>query len=227
MSRDSSRYLIALGLLVAALIAAGLFAWLPALRRPVGGESGYIFAGDIDNWRETDLRRMLRTPYNLALGPDLKKLPLRLGRWQGEDIPQTNLEVYILLEPEEYVYRRYTDDAGEVVWLSIIGSHKSKSFHPPQICYSADGWTTQVSTAPFALAQGGELYALYVDAAKEEQRHAIFYFYLWPKITRDPADGTVLFKVTVPLAGAGASADAARALAQDFLQQVFTQATQP
>ena len=46
-------------------------------------------------------------PSTSTLTADLKQIPLQLGDWQGEDVPQTNIEVFILLEPEQYVQRMY------------------------------------------------------------------------------------------------------------------------
>jgi len=225
MPRDSIRYLVALGLLVAALGVAAGVVWLPGLRRPAE-VAGHTFASDIDNWKQTDLARTLRTPYDFTLGPSLSELPLQLGRWQGQDVPQTNIEVFILLEPEQYLQRRYEDDAGHTVWLSVIGSRKSKSFHPPQICYSADNWRTEVSSTALALKQG-EVNALQVEATKGDEHHLVLYFYLWPDATRDPAAGTVLFKLTVPIYGAVENAAQALTLAQDFAGQVFSAGVLP
>lgn len=222
MPRDSLRYLIVVGLLALALGLAGLLVWLPATRGGPASDSELIFVADIDNWRQTDLRRLVYSPYDFSLGPNLGRLPLQLGEWQGEDIPQTNLEVFILLEPEEYVYRRYQDPDGRILWLSLIGSRKSKSFHPPQICYSTDGWRTAVSTSALQLGEG-EVHALRLDATKDGSRHLVLYFYLWPDVRRDPAAGAVLFKVTVPVLGAVESTDEAVALAEQFVAGVFTQ----
>ena len=220
MSRDSIRYIAAIGLLALALIAAGLFVWLPAAHQGQATGAELTFVTDIDNWRQTDQQRQIESLYDFTLGPNLAQLPLQLGNWEGTDIPQTNLEVFILLEPEEYIYRRYRDEDGHVLWLSLIGSRKSKSFHPPQICYSADGWRTQVSSTALELSEG-EIYALQLDADKENQQHLVLYFYLWSDAGRDPADGTVLFKMTVPMTGQTTSLEEAFVLAQDFVGQVF------
>ncbi len=211
-------------MLLAALFAVAAFIWLPGLRRPAASASGRAFASDIDNWRQTELARTLHTPYDFTLGPNLGQLPLQLGAWRGEDVPQTNLEVFILLEPEQYLQRRYQDAGEHTLWLSVIGSRKSKSFHPPQICYSADNWVTQVSTARLALAEG-EIHALRVDATRGQDRHLVLYFYLWPDASRDPAAGTVLLKMTVPIFGAVQDESQALELAQDFVKQLFESGT--
>jgi hypothetical protein len=80
---------------------------------------------------------------------------------------------------------------------------------------------TEVSTAALALPQG-EVHALQVEATKGEEHHLVLYFYLWSDAARDPAAGTVLFKLTVPIYGAVKDAGQALTLAQDFAQQVFS-----
>lgn len=224
MSRDTLRYLSIAGLLGIAILASAVL----MARRPANlhsSSSAHTFVADIDNWRQTDQWRIVETPYDFRLGPNLAGLPLEVGAWKGQDIPQTNLEVFILLEPEQYIFRRYEDAAGRTLWLSLIGSRKSKSFHPPQICYSTDGWQTALSAAPIPLRKG-DIYALYLDASKGSQRHFVWYFYLWPDEGRDPAAGLVLFKVTVPANG-DISPQEALAIAQDFVSSVFTRASRP
>ena len=164
---------------------------------------GYEFVADIDNWQRTERERAVTTPFNFNLSGKLSDVPLQLGEWQGEDVPQTNLEVFILLEPEQYVQRMYRLPDGRYVWLSLIGSRKSKSFHSPQICYDTDGWQTEASSVAVPLDQG-EVYALQLAAKKDlgggnNAEHIVLYFYLWPGYARDPQDGMVVAKVTAPL----------------------------
>ncbi|MGQ9518049.1 MAG: exosortase-associated EpsI family protein, partial [Anaerolineae bacterium] len=152
MSRDTVRYLSIAGLLGLAILASAiLLTRRPATLPPA---SSHIFVTDIDNWRQTDQWRFVETPHDFRLGPNLADLPLQIGDWRGQDIPQTNLEVFILLEPEQYIFRRYENSAGRTLWLSLIGSRKTKSFHPPQICYSTDGWQTALSAVPILLPEG-------------------------------------------------------------------------
>jgi len=228
MSRDTRRYLVVIALLTLAVLAALLIAWREVWLDRVRANQGFQFVADIDNWRRTDRERAVRTPYDFRLGPNLNDLPLQIGEWQGQDVPQTNLEVFILLEPEEYVFRLYeradgrrpSTGSGQRLWLSLIGSRKSKSFHPPQICYVADGWRTDVSSEPIPVGEG-ELYALKVIATKGGTTHVVLYFFLWPDYSRDPAAGTVLFKVTAPLMG---SVEETVAVEKEFIREFFTEA---
>jgi hypothetical protein len=222
MSRDQGRYLLIVALL---LVAVGATLWV-TLGRPLGANTagGYEFVADIDNWRRTDRERAVTSPFDFNLAADLKALPLQLGEWQGIEVPQSNLEVFILLEPEQYVQRIYQKPDGKSVWLSLIGSRKSKSFHSPQICYDTDGWQTTAGSEPVAL-QDGQLYALRLLAAKTEEggtaEHAVMYFYLWPSYARDPQDGMVLVKVTAPIYD---TVEETVALEREFLNELFVSA---
>jgi len=214
--------------LALAAVAALAITQGDTLRGALLGDSaaaGYEFVADVDNWQRTERERAVSTPYNFNLSADLNQIPLRLGEWQGEDVPQTNLEVFILLEPEQYVQRLYRLPDGRFVWLSLIGSRKSKSFHSPQICYDTDGWKTEASSQPIPLGKG-EVYALQLNATKaldggSVAEHIVSYFYLWPSYGRDAQDGIVLVKVTAPLYN---SLEETMELEKRFYQELFTAA---
>ena len=221
MQQDSKRSLILIAILaLALLVMLGIFGRDAIASRVFGKEQGYTFVTDIDRWRKTRRERVVRARYDLSLGPQLHDLPLEIGDWVGEDVPQDNIEVQILLEPEEYVYRRYRQADGKILWLSIIGSRQSKSFHPPQICYDAAGWATEIASEEIPL-ESGAFYALKVRAKKDAWTHLVLYFFLYPDYLRDPSKGIVLFKVTAPL---GASEEETLELEKDFLRQIFFEA---
>lgn len=187
--------------------------------------NGFEFVTDVDNWQRTERERAVTSPYNFNLTAQLNTIPLQLGDWTGIDVPQTNIEVFILLEPEQYVQRMYTLPDGRFVYLSLIGSRKSKSFHSPQICYDTDGWQTEASSAPVPLAQG-EVHALQLIARKAFQggadyEHVIQYFYLWPSYERNPQDGMVLVKLTAPIYE---TVDQTLALEREFFRLLFSAA---
>ena len=224
MSRDQGRYF----LIVAALVlAAGAALFITLRGSPSLGATaqGYEFVADVDNWQRTERERVVSTPFNFSLAGDFSQIPLQLGEWQGEDVEQTNIEVFILLEPEQYAQRLYRHPDGRFVWLSLIGSRKSKSFHSPQICYDTDGWKTEAGSRPIALG-AGEVYALQLQASRATQgggtsHHIVSYFYLWPSYARESQDGMVLVKVTAPMFG---SLEETAEMEQDFLQELFTAA---
>ncbi|NOX63733.1 MAG: exosortase-associated EpsI family protein [Chloroflexi bacterium] len=218
--QSSQRHFIVLALFAAALIAVAAIYARDMWQTRVNADGARIFVADIDRWRKTPRERAVASPYDFSLAGDLDALPLQVGDWQGVDIPQNNIEVLILLEPEQYVYRRYRRDDGKFLWLSVIGSRQAKSFHPPQLCYRADGWRTEVASEPIPL-QEGEIYALRLLAEKGKWTHVALYFYLYPDYLREADRGAVLFKVTAPLVG---SLEETLALEKAFIREFFTRA---
>ncbi len=223
MSRDQRRYLLVIGVLVVAVIAAVLVMFRDRLTAGASA-GGYQFVADVDNWQRTEHEVAVTSPYDFNLKADLKQIPLQLGDWQGEDVAQTNIEVFILLEPEQYIQRMYRLPDGRFIFLSLIGSRKSKSFHPPQICYDTDGWKTEASSESIALKQG-DIEALRLVAQKKVEGgtvdHIITYFYLWPSYQRNAQDGMVLVKLTAPLYG---SVEESVELEKQFYRELFTSA---
>ncbi|RME79991.1 MAG: EpsI family protein [Caldilineae bacterium] len=222
MQERTRRPAVVLLLMLLALLAVGAIYGRDFWQSRVQAGEGYTFVADIDRWRRTGRERAVRARFDFSLGPQLQDLPLEIGDWQGADVPQTNIEVLILLEPEQYVYRRYRRSDGKYVWLSIIGSRQAKSFHSPQICYTADGWKTEVASEPIPL-QEGEIYGLRLAAEKDHWKHVVLYFYLYPDYLRDANSGTVLFKVTAPLEG---SLEETLAVEKAFIREFFESARQ-
>ncbi len=140
-------------------------------------------------------------------------------------MPETNKEVMILLDPEQYVQRLYKNSAGHYIWLSMIGGRSSQPFHAPDICYAADGWQFNSDSYPIELDDGQQLYGLWLEAQKQMPgdehftEHIVFYFYLFPDAKRDLADGIVLFKLTSSRYN---SAEETLAMQADFVRHLFT-----
>ena len=138
---------------------------------------------DLDFWQRTDREMEVVATARFDLDADLNDVPLTLGSWQGEEVEQTNEEVMILLDPEQYSQRLYRNDKGHYIWLSMIGGRSSKPFHAPDICYDADGWSYDLSSSAIALKGGGEIHGLWMKAEKlfpgdsAPAEHIVFYFY--------------------------------------------------
>ena len=159
-------------------------------------KEGYRFLVDIDNWRGTSKARLVSTPYDFTSGK-LSSIPLTIGKWKGKDVPQKNREVFLLLEPDEYVQRWYCKD-GSCLWLVMIGSHKARSFHPPDICYKAANWGVRVGSERIDLGSG-DIWALKVRATKPGREQVVLYFFIWPDLPggNRSNSSTTLFDVTV------------------------------
>ena len=219
MSRSAFRYLVAV-LILAATAFGGW--WLRAGQLSVVDNpetQGYRFVADIDHWHRTPRQQWVTATYDLRSGPQLANIPLTLGDWQGLDMSRSREDVLIFLEPDHYISRLYRLPDGRALWLSLIGSRQAKSFHPPQICYT--GWQTTVEGEKTALAQGN-LHMLRVTAGREEEKHIMLYFFLWPDTNRNLEDGLLMFKVTATRQWG--SLDETVALEKDFVRLFFTAA---
>jgi hypothetical protein len=224
-------------ILVFAILLLGLAAiYVPGLFPALGGQPSLAaademtYVSDLDFWQRTPRERLVVANARFDLDHDLNNVPLKVGEWQGQDAPETNQEVMILLEPEQYVQRLYQDTGGHYLWLTMVGGRSSQPFHAPDICYDADGWQYDLGSHATPLADGGEIYGLYLDANKQAEgeaapwQHVVYYFYLFPDDTRDQTDGIVLFKLTAPKYG---SVEETLALLEDFTRNFFSVATVP
>lgn len=204
-----------------------LLRWLGNETIPVGE---FTYVADIDYWQRTQRERLVSATGAYDLEHDLAaEIPMVLGEWSGEDKPQSNIEALILLDPEQYVRRLYQHRDGRYIWLSLIGGRSSKPFHPPDICYDADGWRTQLASKSISLTGGGDLYGLWLVANKEAtaqtsfDEHIVFYFYLMREATRDHGQGIVLVKLTSSLYG---SQEKTLVMHSEFLQHLFNRSTE-
>lgn len=228
--RDATfRSVVVLTLLAGALLVVHAPRWLGLTSlRASPGEVGFTYVTDLDYWRRTEREQLVETTIPFDLDHDLNQVPLQIGDWRGEDVPETNLEVFILLEPDQFVQRRYQDSAEHSLWLTLIGGYESRSFHPPDLCYDADGWQVSLSSQAIPLDGGGAIYGLWLEAQKQmaegkpATEHTVFYFYLFPDSERHQADGIVLFKLTSPRYG---TPEETVTMLGDFLRQLFSRAT--
>jgi hypothetical protein len=234
------RFLSLRSLVVLLALAMGLvFVYAERMVEMVGGRTALLadtepgmgqgYVADLDFWQRTQREQRVYSPFALDLDQTLDAIPLSLGAWQGKDVPQSNIEVFILLEPEQYVQRLYEDGQGHYIWLSLIGGRTSRTFHPPDLCYTADGWQTLLTSTGLPLPDGSTLHGAWMEAQKadpaanraEPIEHLVFYVYLFPDQQRNPADGMVLLKLTTPRYGSIAETKAIHA---NFLGQLLLNA---
>lgn len=200
--------------------------WRP-VAEPDADATQFRYVADVDFWQRTGREQIVTSVARFDLAHNLNDVPLQLGGWQGQDVPETNQEVFILLEPEQFVRRLYRDQAGHYLWLTLIGGRNSRAFHPIDLCYEADGWQTTLSSQRIPLNGTDGLYGLWLEAQKSPAgggpalEDIVFSFYLFPDRRRDPADGIVLFKITSPRCG---SAPETLAVQGDFLRALFSRA---
>ncbi len=225
------------GLLTFALLLFGIAAvYSPQWPAWLGGQQTLhlddelTYISDLDFWQRTPRERAVLATAHFDLAHELSQVPLQVGEWTGVEVPETNEEVMILLDPEQYVQRLYTDAQGHEIWLTMIGGRSSQPFHAPDICYDADGWQYDLGSRPTKLAEGGDVYGLWLHATKpvegytEPAEHVVYYFYLFPDYRRDQAEGIVLFKLT---SGRYGTVEETLALHEEFTRQFFRGAAAP
>lgn len=211
------------------LLCALPFVYLPQLRVLFFGMTSStvtdnLYVADLDFWRRTEREMYVSSSAYFDLAHDLNNVPLDVGLWHGKNVEESNEEVMILLEPEQYLQRLYQRESGEYLWLSMIGGRSSQPFHAPDICYDADGWQYNLGSYPIALGDGNSLYGLWLEADKvsengDPMEHVVFYFYLFPNESRKLSDGIVLFKLT---SGRHGSVEETLALHADFIRNLFS-----
>lgn len=226
MSKDTIRNYLALGfLLVGVLFVQGIGRFKVAVGEWVTEEHPYEYVADFDYWQRTDHERRVNTTHAFDLAHDLNEVPLTFDGWHGRDVPQDNIGVFMVLEPDQYIERLYYNEAGQHLWLTMIGGRSSRTFHPPESCYQSYGWQTQLTSQVVPLEEGGEVHGLLVEAYKKEAEQEYdqlsFYFYLFPEATRDPSDGIVIFRLTSPRYG---TVEETMAVHGEFLRHFFKRA---
>jgi hypothetical protein len=227
----SGRTLMLALLLLAGVLVAYSPQFAPALWGRVQSPADTLtYIADLDYWQRTDREIQVVANARFDLDSQLTNVPLTLGDWQGEEVPENNQEVIILLDPEQYVQRLYKNSKGQYMWLSMIGGRSSQPFHAPDICYDADGWQYNLSSKAIPLEDGGEVHGLWMEANKvfpgetKETEHIVFYFYLFPNRSRELKDGIVLFKLTSSRYG---TTEETLEIHIDFVRQLFKRAQAP
>jgi hypothetical protein len=220
--------------IIALLLLGVIIVYLPELAPAFAGQQAiaradqHVYIADLDFWQRTEREKTVIANAQFDLAADLNAVPLTIGDWQGVDVPETNEEVMILLDPEQYVQRLYHNSQGQYVWLSMIGGRSSQPFHAPDICYNADGWQYNLGSRPISLDSGGEVYGLWLEAKKIMPgtdyftEHIAYYFYLFPDKRRNLSDGIVLFKLT---SGRYGSVDETIDIQADLVRHLFASAS--
>lgn len=231
-SGASLRYTLFSVAAVVVLVIAVLVVYWRQLSPVLWGQGALVnpeltYIADLDFWKRTPREAKVVAAAHFDLNHDLNNVPLEVGDWKGKDVPETNQEVMILLQPEQYIQRLYQNSDGQYMWLTMVGGRSSQPFHAPDICYDADGWQYNLGSHAVQLSQGGEVHGLYLEAEKiypgdaQPTKHVVSYFYLFPDEQRDLADGIVLFKLTSFLIG---GVEQTLDMHSDFVQQFFVSA---
>ncbi len=232
MHRDARRYLILLAILA---VGAGL-AWIAQGRSArevaldVGAAHGahYTMHSDVAGWYAiTADEAVLVSPYDLRLSGVAEALPWTLGPWTGRDLgPSDEIAVWYD-EPELVIRRRYDDDSGRLVWLTVIASRGPKSFrlfeHTPHICYAGSEWQTLIDdVVSVPLARGA--FAVRRGAfSRDGERHLVYTWYQWDSPSRDPAQGVASWRLSTEMPEGEEALSAAEARLAAFARLLWSE----
>lgn len=110
----------------------------------------------------------------------IRAIPMRLGKWQGHDVPLAE-EVYDILETKAILNRSYVSPEGNHVFLSIVHYSDTKvDFHAPEACLGGRGERTTKIVKKIYLTLNGKTFPLTiaeVQARNFDSQSLSYYFY--------------------------------------------------
>lgn len=105
-------------------------------------------------------------------------LPLRLGPWEGTDVPLT-ARTLELLGTDRVLQRIYRSENGDEVLVCVVAARGGeRAIHPPEVCYR--GWGFEITGRSFVeVTEGGAepFRAQSLDLVRNERRRVCLYWY--------------------------------------------------
>lgn len=119
---------------------------------------------------------LLERPVHLVPGYTLERLPTALGGVPAADLPLTPFEVALLAPGGgQILQRRYTLGSNHV-WLAAVQSQSDwRVQHPPQICYTAQGWRIEEQGRHTLADSGVVVQRMLVET--DTARRLVYYLY--------------------------------------------------
>ncbi|VAW34694.1 hypothetical protein MNBD_DELTA04-1624 [hydrothermal vent metagenome] len=110
----------------------------------------------------------------------IRTIPMRLGKWQGHDVPLAE-EVYDILETRAILNRKYVSPEGNYIFLSIVHYSDTKvDFHAPEACLGGRGERTTKIVKKIYLTLNGKTFPLTIAEVKAknfDSQSLSYYFY--------------------------------------------------
>ncbi len=117
-----------------------------------------VTVGFGQRWLRRSLETSAATP--VKLDRPLASLPLRIGSWEGADVP-LDARVAERARNDDFINRRYVDLAGNRfvdLFVAYTASPATMLGHRPDRCYPANGWRLEeVKPEVLKRADGSEL----------------------------------------------------------------------
>ena len=113
----------------------------------------------------------------------MDRIPQKIGDWVGHDQEMPEDTISEQLAPQAILMRRYVNsrDDSKIVELCLVYNfqRRSVSFHDPNICYPAQGWSiVNRYHVPMVLPESGKFDANVSLVQRGYENDAVTYFYL-------------------------------------------------
>jgi len=109
----------------------------------------------------------------------LRKIPLRIGEWQGKDLQLEKL-IYEILETKSIVQRSYLWN-NQVVFLTIVYYPEQKvDFHAPEACLGGRGIQIQKQINKVRIVSDGKEHNIKLNQLiwdQQGEQRLVYYFY--------------------------------------------------
>lgn len=153
---------------------------------------------DIEYWRETENRLLLRTVYNYNDKYSVESFPETIGEWKGSDFRYPEY-VYKKLNAEMLMSKKYKRDNKSVVWMDIINSKTGESFHRQKICVEGAGWSVDnENIAEFSIIDSStKLRANRLDISKKNKKQVMVYWFMFKKF--GDKDAVTMIRLSSPV----------------------------
>ena len=225
MQRNTLRHLALIALLI---VGAGATLLLrskapESVPQEQSASPQFIFHVDTAGWyKTTSNESVVASPFDLTPSAVPESLPLTLQNWRGTELG-TDKDIETWFDhPDVVVRRRYEDEGGHVVWLTLVASSGPKSFHifehTPHSCYPSACWTTLQDDIHRIVLNQGTIPVRRGAFEREGATNVVYYWYQWNSPARDPAKGVASWRLTT---NAPDGREAAEARLAVFLNLLF------
>jgi len=185
--------------------------------------------------------RMLKIDERSLLSPNLRDVPLQLGRWNAKTELSMDAATVSYLKPDDYILRDYFDERGSPPINLFVAYFKSLQNvygpHSPRVCLPGSGWlVTSSKIANVAVPwQRGPIPVNEFTMEKSTDRILVLYWYqndravwaqefqaklrLLPDLLRYRRSDVSLVRLIAPMRSADPETELANSL--DFTNRVF------
>jgi hypothetical protein len=150
----------------------------------------YKFTSDTSHYFSTSHEGKFVSNTNYLYKPNLEHLPWHLENWKGWTLESN--------DPNILYHRLYENEkSGAGIFLMAVHGTNESQFHTPEVCYIGDGWKIEERRFKSINLRNEVFQVRYAIAKKDNLRHLVLYWYLWPDSRRNITDGMVMLRLSI------------------------------